>query len=114
MRFTQGIRVRCADGKAIAQLLQEYDKNQSSLNIMGFIGARLYADRDTPGQFLIMADFSEVDGTLTAEEEAKSNNQRNETEGWYAKLLELIDGEPEWIHYDLLYHTGITGNLRTG
>lgn len=114
MRFTQGIRVRCADGKALAQLLQEYDRNQSSMDVMGFIGARLYAVRDNPGQFLIMADFAEVDGTLTAAQEAESNNQRNETTGWYAKLTAAIDGEPEFINYDEIYRTGITGNLRTG
>ena len=25
----------------------------------------------------------------------------------------LVDAEPEWVHYDELYRTGITGNLRT-
>lgn len=113
-RFTQGIRIKCANPEGLRKLMTEYDRNQASLDVMGFIGARLYADRDTPGQFLIMADFAEVDGTLTAEEEARRNNERNETEGWAARLRELIDGEPEWIHYDEMYRTGITGNLRTG
>lgn len=113
-RFTQGIRIKCADPDALIELHKEYDRNQASLDVMGFIGARILADRDTPGQFLILADFAEVDGTLTAIEEAERNNQRNETEGWYTRLRELIDGEPEWIHYDEIYRTGITGNLRTG
>jgi hypothetical protein len=29
------------------------------------------------------------------------------------KLLDAIDGEPEYSNYDELYRTGISGNLRT-
>ncbi len=113
-RFAQGIRVKCADADALIKLLKQYDDNQASVDIMGFIGSRVLADRDNPGQFLILAEFAEVDGKLTAAEEAELNNQRQETEGWANALRALIDGEPEWIHYDELYRTGITGNLRTG
>ena len=113
MRFTQGIRVKCADGKALVKLLLDYDKNQSSLDVMGFIGTRLLENRDQPGEFLILAEFAEVDGDLSAEEEAERNNQREETERWATNLRALVAEEPEWIHYHERYHTGITGNLRT-
>lgn len=114
MRYTQGIRVKCADADALVKLLKEWDDNQANCEVMGFIGSRVFADADNPGEFLIMADFATVDGELTAEQEADRNNQREETEAWANKLRALVDGEPEWPHYHELYRTGITGNLRTG
>jgi hypothetical protein len=113
MRFAQGIRVRCSDPQRLLDLLAAWDEGQSSSEIMGYIGNRLLEDRAEPGSFLILAEFAEVDGDLTAADEAEVNNQREETERWAAKLRSLVEGEPEWIHYDELYRTGITGNLRT-
>ena len=114
MKFAQGIRVRCSDPVALTELLAEWDEGQSATDVMGYIGTRLLADRDDTGHYLILAEFAEVDGDLTPAEEAERNNQRDETERWAAKLRSLVDGEPEWIHFDELYRTGITGNLRTG
>lgn len=114
MRFTQVIRIQCSDADALVRLQQEWDQLQSTSDVMGYIGTRLLANREQPGQFMIMAEFAEVDGDLTAADEAERNNQRVETEQWAAKLRSLVDGEPEWVHFDELYRTGITGNLRTG
>ena len=114
MRFAQGIRVRCTDPEALMKLLVEWDEAQASTELMGYIGTRLLADRDDPGSFVIFAEFAEVDGDLTPAGEAERNNQREETERWAQKLRALVDGEPDWSHYDELYRTGITGNLRTG
>lgn len=114
MRFAQAIRVRCADDDALVQLLAQWDAGQASTDVMGYIGTRLLADRDDPGRYLILAEFAEVDDELSSADEAERNNQREETKQWAAKLRDLADGEPEWIHFDELYRTGITGNLRTG
>lgn len=114
MKFAQGIRIRCNDPDAVVELLAEWDEGQSATDVMGYIGTRLLADRDNPGSYMILAEFAEVDGDLTPAEEAERNNQRHETERWAAKLRTLVDGEPEWIHFDELYRTGITGDLRTG
>ncbi|MFN7150338.1 MAG: hypothetical protein ACK4V6_12770 [Microthrixaceae bacterium] len=114
VRFQQGIRVSCSDPDGLAQLLAEWDAGQASSDVMGYIGTRLLADRDEPGCYLILAEFAEVDGDLTPAEEAERNNQREETERWAQKLRALVGGEPVWTHYDELYLTGITGNLRTG
>ena len=81
---------------------------------MGYIGTRLLADRDDPECYLILAEFAEVDGDLSAAAEAERNNQRAETERWAEKLAALVDGEPVWTHYDEFYRTGITGDRRTG
>jgi hypothetical protein len=114
MRFTQSIRVQCGDADALARLLAEWDQLQSTTDVMGYIGTRLLADREQPGHFMILAEFAEVDGDVTAADEAERNNQRVETEQWATKLRALVEGEPEWVHFDELYRTGITGNLRTG
>ena len=113
MRFAQGIRVRCADPASLLELLAEWDVGQSKSEVMGYIGTRLLADRETPGSYWILAEFAEVDGDLTAADEAELNNQREETERWAEKLRTLVEDEPEWVHFDELYRTGITGNLRT-
>lgn len=113
MRFAQGIRVQCTDPDPLLDLLAEWDVGQSKSEVMGYIGTRLLADRDKPGDYLILAEFAEVDGDLTAADEAEVNNRRAETERWAEKLRSVVDGEPEWIHFDELYRTGITGNLRT-
>lgn len=114
MRFTQGISVRCGHPDALVGLLAEWDELQSTTDVMGYIGTRLLADRDDPGRFMIMSEFAEVDGDVTAADEAERNNQREETERWAAQLRAMVEGEPQWIHFDELYRTGITGNLRTG
>ncbi len=114
MRFNQGIPVHCSDADALAQLLAEWDAGQASTEVMGHIGTRLLADRDQPGSLLILAESAEADGVLSPDAEAERNNQREETQRWAGKLRALVEGEPEWTHYDERYRTGITGNLRTG
>ena len=113
MKFAQGMRVRCGDPDGLLDLLAEWDVGQSKSEIMGYIGTRLLADRDDPGCYMILAEFAEVDGDVSAADEAERNNQRTETERWVEKLRSLVDGEPEWIHFNELYRTGVTGNLRT-
>lgn len=114
MKFEQAISFRSDDPAALVALLDEWDRAQASTDVMGYIGTRLLADRDDPGRYMILAEFEEVDGDLTAAEEAERNNQREATKRWAEKLRTLCDGEPEWIHFDELYRTGLTGNLRTG
>lgn len=114
MRFSQSISTRCDDPAALIELLQEWDEGQATSELMGYIGTRLLGDRDNPGRYLIIADFAEVDGDLTPAQEAERNNQREATQRWAAKLRALVGDEPEWTHFDELYRTGLTGNLRTG
>ena len=114
MKYEQAISFRSDDPEALVALLHEWDRAQASTDVMGYIGTRLLADRDTPGRYLILAEFAEVDGDLTAAEEAERNNQRDATRRWSEKLRALADGEPHWTHFDELYRTGFTGNLRTG
>ena len=103
--FSQTIAVRSGDPAAIIALLEQWDREQASTDIMGYMGVRLLADRENPGRFLIIADFGVVDPDVPAADEAARNNERPETQAWAARLRELVDGEPEYHHYDELYRT---------
>jgi hypothetical protein len=103
--FSQTITVRCDDPAPIIKLLHDWDLNQATSDIMGYIGTRLLADREKLGHYVIIADFGIVDPNVSAADEAARNNTRPETRAWAAALLEVIDGEPEYHHYDELYRT---------
>ena len=103
--FSQAIAVRCTDPAPIIALLERWDLDQASADIMGYMGTRLLADRDEPGRYLIIADFGVVDPDVSAVDEAARNNDRPETQAWAARLRELVDGEPEYHHYDELHRT---------
>jgi hypothetical protein len=103
--FTQTIAVQCDDPAPIIELLEQWDIDQASADIMGYMGVRLLADRDNPGQYLIVADFGVVDPDVSAADEAARNNERPETQASAARMREHVKGEPEWRHYDELYRT---------
>lgn len=103
--FTQTIAIRCDDPAKIVELLEQWDLDQASTDIMGYMGVKLLADRESPGQYLIVADFGVVDPDVSASDEADRNNQRPETQATATRLQALVDGEPEYRHYDELYRT---------
>ena len=103
--FSQTIAVRCDDPTPIIDLLVAWDLNQATSDIMGYMGTRVLADRENPGRYLIIADFGVIDPAVPAADEAARNNDRPETQAWAARLLELVDGEPEYLHFDELYRT---------
>lgn len=106
MKFTQMFEVRCDNPEALVALSAQWDENQAASDIMGYLGTRVLADRDNPGRYIMVADFGVVDPDVPAAEEALRNNDRPETREWAQKLLDVIDGEPIWRHFDEIYHTG--------
>jgi hypothetical protein len=103
--FSQTIAVRSGDPAPIIALLEQWDREQASTDIMGYMGVRLLADRENAGRYLIVADFGVVDPDVPAADEAARNNERPETQAWAARLRALVDGEPEYHHFDELYRT---------
>jgi len=103
--FSQSITVHCDDPDAIVSLLEQWDADQATSDIMGYMGTRILADREKLGQFVIIADFGVVDPNVSAADEAARNNTRPETRAFAARLLEVIDGEPEYHHFDEIYRT---------
>ncbi len=106
MNFTQTISVRSDDPDGLVQLLVNWDREQADTDIMGYLGTHVLADRDNQGHYLIIAEFAVVEPDVSAAEEAARNNERPETKAWARKLLEVIEGEPVYHHYDELYRTG--------
>jgi hypothetical protein len=103
--FSQTITVRCDDPAPIVELLVEWDRNQAESDIMGYMGTRVLADREQLGRYVIIADFGVVDPNVPAADEAERNNLRPETKEWAERLRAVIDGEPEYRHFDELYRT---------
>ena len=54
---------------------------------------------------MIIADFGVVDPNVSVADEAARNNDRPETQLWAERLLEVIEGEPEYHHFDEIYRT---------
>ncbi len=103
--FSQTITVRCTDPASLVELFEQWDRDQATSDIMGYMGTRILADRDQPGQYVIVADFGIVDPDVSAADEAARNNARPETQAYSARFLAMIDGEPEYHHFDELYRT---------
>jgi hypothetical protein len=103
--FSQMIVIRCGDPAPVVELLEQWDLDQASTDIMGYMGTRLLADRQNPGRYVIIADFGVVDPDVSAADEASRNNDRPETQAWAARLLEVVEGDPEYLDYDELYRT---------
>jgi hypothetical protein len=103
--FSQTITVHCANPEKIVELLADWDINQATSDIMGYMGTRLLADRERLGRYVIIADFGVVDPNVSAADEAARNNTRPETRAWAERLREVIDGEPEYHHFDEIYRT---------
>lgn len=98
MRFTQTMAVRAADGAALKDLMSAWHEAEAGV-APGYLGNRLLADRDDPGRFLLVVDFSSA-------EEAALNNDRTETRKWAGRLLAIIDGEPEYGNFDEVHGVG--------
>jgi hypothetical protein len=106
MNYTQTIYVKSDSPDTLIKMLADWDASQATSDIMGYIGAHLLADREDPGHYLIVAEFGVVDPEVSAAEEAARNNDRPETQEWARNLLQVIEGEPMYHHYDELYRTG--------
>jgi hypothetical protein len=105
LNFSHMIFVRCDDSAPIVELLKQWDLQQASADIMGYMGARLLADRENEGQYIIVADFGIVDPDVSAADEATRNDERPETQAWAARLRAAVEGEPRHHNYDELYRT---------
>jgi len=103
--FSQTIAVRCDDPAVLIDMITEWDLNQATADIMGYMGTRILADRDNPGLYVFIADFGVIDPDVSAAAEAERNNERPETQALAARLLEVVEGVPEYRHYDELYRT---------
>jgi quinol monooxygenase YgiN len=88
MTFTQIIEVRSDDEAGLHEHARTWHRGQKDA-APGYQGIRILADRDEPGQFLIVVDFAD-------QSQAEHNNTRPETQEWAVGLSKLIVGEPTY------------------
>ncbi len=98
MRFVQTIAVRVSDRGALAELMTQWHEAETG-KAPGYQGSRLLADRDDPGRYTMLVEFSSA-------EDANRNNDRPETQEWAAKLAAVVDGEPEFGNFDEVHTVG--------
>ena len=103
--FSQMISVRSDDLPRILELVAEWDYNQATGDIMGYMGTRVLADREKMGRYVIIADFGVVDPSVSAADEAARNNARPETRAFSVRMREVLDDDPEFHHFDEIYRT---------
>ncbi len=97
MGFTQTITVQADGADQLTSLLRDWHRDQRGA-APGYQGARLLADKDHAGRFVIEVDFA-------SEADAQENNARSETQAWAQKLQGFAKGEPEYRNYELAYTT---------
>lgn len=106
VNFCQTIEFRCERPEELVDIMEEWDDLHATSDVVGYIGAQLFADRSDPGRYVIVAEFAVVEPGVSAAEEAAKNNDRPETQAWAARLRALSTCEPTFHDYDELYRTG--------
>lgn len=97
MAFTQTMTVEADSAESLVELLEDWHRDQHGV-APGYEGARLLADQDRPGRYVIEVDFS-------SEDAAQNNNSRPETQSWAETLRELAQGQPEYHNLRVAYTT---------
>lgn len=94
MGFIQFVEFTTSDideMRARAQRYQDETKDQRSPGSKGI----LCADRDTPGRYVVVAQFNSY-------EEAMKNSEAPETQELSADMMKLSDGPPSFRNLDVL------------
>ena len=99
MAFTQILEVDgVADEQALREHLASWDTEQAA-QAPGYLGARVLADQERPGSYVLVVDFA-------SQEQAEANNERPETGAWAERLRALASGEPGYRNLRPIYATG--------
>lgn len=93
MTFIQTISFKADDEQGLLSLFTEWD--QATPGASGFEGAKLLKDRDNPGSYMVVAQFSSY-------ELAMENSARPETDAMAKRMSELTSGV-EYRNFDLIH-----------
>jgi hypothetical protein len=103
--FSQMITLHCSDPAKLIELVEQWDLNHATSDIMGYMGSRVLADRAHLGRYIVIVEFGVIDPDVSAAEEARRNNERPETKAMVAAVDEIIDQPPEYHDFDEIYRT---------
>jgi quinol monooxygenase YgiN len=98
VRFAQIIEVTATHKQALGDHVAGWQAEQHGL-VPGCRAARILANEDTPGRYLIEGDFP-------SGEEAGRHNLWPETAAWAIKLAELAGGDPKFRNLRVVCTTG--------
>lgn len=97
MVFTQTMTVQAGSAQPLVDLLEGWHREQAGV-APGYRAARVLADKDRPGRYVVAVDFASA-------AEAERNNARPDTQAWAQQLAGLAQSEPEYRNYELAYTT---------
>ncbi len=75
------------------------DAQRDRSSVKGYIGGYVYKMDDNPDEFYIVVVFE-------SKESYHANAQRPETNADYERMLEYIEGEPEWNDGEIVMKAG--------
>lgn len=76
--------------------MQELMKGYEELNIAGYVSSTIYRMDNDPDEIYLAVVFDD-------RESYHANAQSPEQDQRYGRMLELLDGEPEWHDGEILY-----------
>ncbi len=97
MGFTQTMTVQAPSAEDLATLIDSWHRDQDGV-APGYQGARVLADEDRPGTFVLEVEFS-------SKAEAERNSARPETQAWAERLQGVATGTPEYHNYEVAHET---------
>ena len=105
LNFTQLITLHCPDLPKLIELIEQWDMQHATSDIVGYMGSRVLADRDELGRYVVIVEFGVVDPEVSAAEEAARNNERPETKAMAAAVAAISHGALEYQNFDEVYST---------
>ena len=86
------MRMKPGSEDALRKMNEEYE----SLDVPGYVGMTLYRMDSNPNELYLAVVFE-------TREQYQANAQSPEQDARYRKMLELLDGEPEWHDGEVVY-----------
>ena len=105
LNFTQLITLHCPDLPKLIELIEQWDMQHATSDIVGYMGSRVLADREQVGRYVVIVEFGVVDPEVSAAEEAARNNERPETKAMAAAVAAISHGALEYQNFDEVYST---------
>jgi hypothetical protein len=103
--FTQVMRVHCPDPAPLLELIEQWDLDNATGDLTAYMGTRVLADREKVGWLTILVDFGVIDPDVSAADAAAAHNDLPATKAMADAAAELVDGVPEYGHFDEIYRT---------
>jgi quinol monooxygenase YgiN len=86
------MRLKAGSEARVRELMQEYE----TLDVPGYVATTVYRMDKDPNEFYLAVVFEDA-------ESYRANAQSPEQDARYRKMVELLEGEPEWHDGEIVY-----------